>query len=123
MNKEKNEIKIKKKENKGKKKKVFLIVLGVFLFLAAIVGVDIVKSSKIRKEKVGAMEVQRQIMIDSWKEEGLNDEEIEAKLEEMSVGRMDGEGRGEKGSDPLFMIRRTIMGGGRGDGSGRGMPR
>jgi regulatory protein YycI of two-component signal transduction system YycFG len=103
----------KNQKNKSKKKKVVHIVLVTFLIFFLFGVFQYFKFTKVKKARSATMETQRQIMINSWKEEGLSDEEIELRVQELSPKNASGE-RGS--SSPLNMIRRVVTGRGQGGG-------
>ena len=100
-------------KNKDKKKKIIYTTLVIVLIFFLFGIFQYFKFTKVRKARSAVIETQRQIMIDSWTEEGLSDEEIEIKLQEMSPRN----NLGKSGSpNPFNMIRRVITGKGQGGG-------
>ena len=61
--------------------------------LLAIGGFQYLKMRNAMEDRRMAMEIQRQVLVDSWKEEGLTDEQIEEKLSEMRPERFSADGR------------------------------
>lgn len=102
-------------KNKSKKrKKVIHIIIVVTILIFFLFGIfQYSKFTKVKKTRSAAMETQRQIMIDLWTEEGLSNEEIEIKLQEM----LPRNNLGKTGSpSPINMIRRVVTGRGQGGG-------
>jgi len=91
---------------KNSKKKMLLCVGAGVLALAIFLGFNYYKAQKQRSVRFAAMEEQRELSIQSWKAQGLSDEEIEKKLEEERPNFSDG---GEHGSGPGIL--RMITGG------------
>ena len=79
-----------KKEMKQKSKKGWIkwVLVGIFV-LALGVGAKIVKDQKTMADRKYVMEKQRELMIESWKEEGLTEEEIKERMETMGERRAD----------------------------------
>lgn len=103
----------KNQKNKSKKKKVVRIILVTVLIFFLFGAFRYFKFTKVKKARSAVIETQRQIMIDSWTEEGLSNEEIEIKLQEMSPRN----NSGKNGSpSPINMIRRVVTGRGQGGG-------
>jgi hypothetical protein len=103
----------KNQKNKSKKKKVVRIILVTVLIFFLFGAFQYFKFTKVKKTRSTAMETQRQIMINSWKEEGFSDEEIELRVQELSPKNA----LGERGSpNPLNMIQRVVTGRGQGGG-------
>ena len=99
---------------KIKKSKLKTIII-IFLFLVALLGIGYFKSQKDMKDKREAMEEQRQVMIDSWKDQGLSDEEIQEKLKTQRP-----EGSNLREDPSLFQSIFRVIGGGGGSGTGDG---
>jgi hypothetical protein len=104
----------KSQKNKGKKKKIIYTTLAIVLIFFLFGAFQYFKFAKVKKDRSLGMEAQRQIMIDSWTEEGFSNEEIEIKLRELSP-RNNSEKNGSP--SPINMIRKVVTGGGQGRGS------
>lgn len=107
-----------KKNKKPKKSKLKTIIIIVLILITLLV-IGYLKTQKDMKVRRDATEEQRQVMIDSWKDQGLSEEEIQEKLK---TQRPEGFEPGEDLS--LFhSIFRVVKGGGgpgTGDGTGPG---
>jgi len=101
-------------EKKTKKSKLKTIII-IFLILIALLGIGYFKSQKDMNYKREVIEEQRQVMIDSWKDQGLSDEEIQDKLKTQRL-----EGSNLKEDPSLFQSIFRVIGGGGGSGTGDG---
>ncbi len=101
----KNEKTEKIKTKKVKKAWIKWVLIGLFV-LALGMGAKIIKAQKVTADKKYVMQRQRELMIESWKEEGLTEEEIKERMDNMGERRMDGEGsKPEGGMDVMRMGR------------------
>ena len=103
-------------EKKTKKSKLKTIII-IFLILIALLGIGYFKSQKDMNDRREAVEEQRQVMIDSWKDQELSDEEIQEKLK---TQRPEGSNPGEDPSLFQSIFRVISGGGGPGTGDGKG---
>lgn len=96
---------INKVKRNSKKKKVFLIVSILLVTLFVFGGFQYFKMRKFVENRRAAMDLQRQVLVDSWKADGLTDEEIEEKLSDINMKEFESEG---KTSSPLFILRSVV---------------
>lgn len=89
----------------SKRKKVFSILSILLVTFVVFGGFQYLKMRKFMENRRAAMNLQRQVLVDSWKADGLTDEEIEEKLSDMNMKEFDSEGRS---SNPLFILRRVV---------------
>jgi predicted negative regulator of RcsB-dependent stress response len=83
MTKEKSQSKV-----DGRKSSAKLLIIGAIFALLTFFGYRFFSFRKQMNERRQAMQEQRQVMIDHWKEQGLTDEEIEEKLRDFRPERM-----------------------------------
>lgn len=86
----------KQNEKPKKKSKLKKIITGVVIVLLVLVGLVTNEFRKMRKMRE-SLQVQREVQISFWKEQGLSEEEINEKLsvlrgEQMGGGSMSGPG-------------------------------
>lgn len=104
---EKNTNKSNKKKKKSKNFKTILIITAIII---GITSLKIYQTRKLSADRREAAQEQQEIMIESWKDQGLSDEEIEEKLKEIRLTNFDN----QKSSG--FGIVRMVTGG-RGTGA------
>lgn len=76
----------KKPKKKSRLKKILIGVAIVLLVLFGLVANEFKKMSKTRE----SFQIQRDAQISFWKEQGLSEKEIQAKLSELRSGEMGG---------------------------------
>jgi len=96
---------INKSHKKKKKIKNLKIILVIILIIAGITSFKIYQTRKLSIDRREAAQEQQEIMIESWKAQGLSDEEIEEKLAEIRQTNFDS----QKSSG--FGIVRMVTGG------------
>ncbi|MFC1727256.1 hypothetical protein ACFL0Y_01910 [Patescibacteria group bacterium] len=86
--------KVKSVDRPSKKKKSWLkwLIVAVMIIIG-VVGFNFYRFSKDSRLRFEAIQEQRQVMIDHWKEQGLTDEEIQLELENFRQERTDGDHR------------------------------
>lgn len=94
-----------KVKRNSKRKKIFFTVSILLVTLIVFGGFQYLKMRKFMENRRAAMDLQKQVLVDSWKADGFTDEEIEEKLSDMNMKEFDSEGRT---SNPLFMLRRVV---------------
>ncbi|MBU1130386.1 hypothetical protein KKE45_03665 [Patescibacteria group bacterium] len=110
MTKEKNQAnQANAKSTFGGTKKAWLkwLLIGLIV-LIALVGYKFYKSKKILAARRELMQKQRDIMMKKWQEEGLTEEEIMQKMQDMRQQRIDNGERPAEGSR-IFPMGRGIM--------------
>jgi hypothetical protein len=96
-------IKSKKKSKKSVIKWILIGLAGLILFI----GFNYFKSQKLSQERREQMDEQRQVLIDSWQEQGLTEEEIKEKLDSMISS---GLGNGQR-PEGIFRVIQMVSGG------------
>ena len=105
MSDKKAEFKDKKNEKTNKPFIKWLAISLIALFL--FVGFNYLKVRKLRSQRMDEMEEQRQVLIESWRNQGLTEEEIEEKLATMRQNGLPVNQRSESG----IGIMRAVTGG------------
>ncbi len=81
-----NEVKKTKKKSNAK-----LWIIGILIALLAFAGFKFYSFRQDTNKRFEVAQQQRDIMIDSWREQGLSDEEIEERLENFRKDRSSGD--------------------------------
>ncbi|MBU4210491.1 hypothetical protein KKC08_00825 [Patescibacteria group bacterium] len=95
------------KEKSTKKPWLKWLLTGLIV-LTVLAGYKFYKSKKILAARRELMQKQRDIMMEKWREDGLTEEEINQKMQDMRQQRMDSGERPSEGSG-MFPMGRGIM--------------
>ena len=93
------------KQNQQNKNWIKWLLVG-FIVLSVLVGFKLYKLKKAQAIKREFVEKQRDIMMKKWQEEGLTEQEIKTKMQNMRQKRRDS---GEKSPEGLMRMRKNMM--------------